>query len=508
MAEKVVAARTEGDVYQAMFFWHQVCALLIESSRVNRVVLEHDAASGVDDVAVFYDPPGIADAASPCTADFYQLKYHVDRSDAYCSETIIDPDFIHAKKSLLQRFFDAYRGLRDQHAWFRLHLISNWRWRPDDGLANRRRERDGALPEKFFTDGPRAELGKIRESWRSHLGIARGVFDDFARRLRFGLDHFGRRWFKESLNDRLACAGLKRLPAECLANPYDSLAQQFVMNGFNAFDRKSFVGFCQREGLIDREAQGQASATVIGIRSFVGFADRIEDETSSFVCVAENFEGRHIRDAACWTGKILPKVYNFLVDPCFRQGEYHLLLDCHSSLAFLAGYELHRKSGAEVYPVQKGEHRQVWKPSDGQASACWEWMSESVDRDKRSSDLALAISITHNVRDDVEDYLDSQSVSVREIVHMTPSTGVGASSILGANHAVRLAEIVVQKIRTLRRGNPSGRVHLFAAAPNAFMFFLGRHRAALGPVQLYEFDFEMERGGSYTPSIALPVSST
>lgn len=250
MAEKVVAARTEGDVYQAMFFWHQVCALLIESSRVNRVILEHDAASGVDDVAVFYEPPGIADAASPCTADFYQLKYHVDQSDAYCSETIIDPDFIHAKKSLLQRFFDAYKGLRDHNAWFRLHLISNWRWKLEDGLAKRMRECDGALPDKFFTDGPKSDLGKIRESWQSHLGIDRTTFEDFARRLRFGLDHFGRRWFKESLNDRLACAGLKRLPAECLANPYDSLAQQFVMNGFNEFDRKNFIGFCQREGLV------------------------------------------------------------------------------------------------------------------------------------------------------------------------------------------------------------------------------------------------------------------
>ena len=42
MALRQVGARTEGDVYQGLFFWHQAAALLIDTSRVTRVEFEHD----------------------------------------------------------------------------------------------------------------------------------------------------------------------------------------------------------------------------------------------------------------------------------------------------------------------------------------------------------------------------------------------------------------------------------------------------------------------------------
>jgi hypothetical protein len=54
MALGQVGSRTEGDVYQGLFFWRQAAELLREGSKVQRVVLEHDPADGVDDVAVFY----------------------------------------------------------------------------------------------------------------------------------------------------------------------------------------------------------------------------------------------------------------------------------------------------------------------------------------------------------------------------------------------------------------------------------------------------------------------
>ena len=47
-------------------------------------------------------------------------------------------------------------------------------------------------------------------------------------------------------------------------------------------------------------------------------------------------------------------------------------------------------------------------------------------------------------------------------------------------------------------------MHLFSAAPNALLFFLGQHREALGRLQLYEFDFGLERDGSYAASITIP----
>jgi hypothetical protein len=107
------------------------------------------------------------------------------------------------------------------------HLASNWRWRDDDKLANQLREYDGALPDEFFYDGPRGALGKIREQWRAHLQLDSTAFTAFARTLRFQLDHFGRRGFKEAVCCKLQVVGLQAPRVDQAACPYESLIQQF-----------------------------------------------------------------------------------------------------------------------------------------------------------------------------------------------------------------------------------------------------------------------------------------
>ena len=183
MALKQVGARTEGDVFQGLFFWRQAADLLRPNSLVERVVLEYDAADGVDDVAVFYRKPGVNAGGWMVTADYFQLKYHVDNRDSYSTDAMIDPRSINGKSSLLQRFHSAYRNLASEHSGFRLHLASNWRWRNDDKLAQLLREFDGELPAKFFEDGPRGDLGKAREKWRTHLGLEDVPFREFAKAL-------------------------------------------------------------------------------------------------------------------------------------------------------------------------------------------------------------------------------------------------------------------------------------------------------------------------------------
>ena len=100
MALHHVGARTEGDVYQGLFFWRQAADLLRPNSLVERVILEHDDADGVDDVAVFYRAPGVNAGGWQANADYFQLKYHVDSRDAYSADALIDPSFINATASL------------------------------------------------------------------------------------------------------------------------------------------------------------------------------------------------------------------------------------------------------------------------------------------------------------------------------------------------------------------------------------------------------------------------
>jgi hypothetical protein len=326
MALKQVGARTEGDVYQGLFFWHEAAALLIPRLCVRRVDLEHDEATGVDDVAVFYEAPGIDAGGWLCTADFYQLKYHVDRRNAYSSINFIDPHFIsaNAKSSLLQRFYTAYMKVISNNPSCRLNFASNWRWREDDKLANLLREYDGMLPDKFFSSSAKSEIGDIREAWRAHLSLNEADFEAFARTLRFQLDHFGRRLFREMVYDRLAAAGLRIPEASKAASPYESLVQQFLMSGPNSFDPKTFEELCRREGLFAKDKEISRIPT-LAVRSFIRFAERIEEEADEFVCVAMEFEGRHPRDASSW-GNAANGILTFFGDPERRQSCAHLIM--------------------------------------------------------------------------------------------------------------------------------------------------------------------------------------
>lgn len=502
MAINQVGARIEGDIFQGMVFWWHAAMLLRPSSKVARVTIENDKAAGVDDVSIQYVSPGIDAGGRQCAADFYQVKYHVDHSSEYASDNLCDPSFIKATRSLLQRFHDARQRLGDADGWHRLHLISNWRWSTNDKLAPLLRLSDeGALPDRFFSAGPRNELGKIRIAWRDHLNLTDDAFDDFARRLRFRVDYLSRREFKESLNERLINVGLREIPTDKTQNIYDSLTQQIITNGTNSFDPQSFLAYCKKEDLL--ASPPPAGPAVLGIRSFLRCAERMEDECSSFVCVAGNFEGRHIRSADLWQSTVLPGVAAFLKDssPSLRTDEHQLLLECHSSVAFLAGYELDRKSGAQIFPIQKGVRKTLWKP-DAKAIVTDSTWTANPRTTGKGSDVAIAVSVTRDVLADVTEYLKS-SFEIGAIVDARPNL-IGAGAVVDANHAVALADTLADVIRAHRPKN-GGTTHLFFAAPNALAFFLGQHRGALGKIQLYEFDFEGERGGSYSPSIRLPA---
>ena len=260
---------------------------------------------------------------------------------------------------------------------------------------------------------------------------------------------------------------------------------------------------CAREGLLSDLKPTEP--TVLGIRSFMRFAERMEDECERFVCVSKHFDKRYIREAELWHSAVLPEVRAFFANRSLRSVEHYLLLDCHSSLAFLAGYELDRKSGAQVFPVQKGVPTTVWKPStlpraDGKDD---NWQSTRTDLSGGGVDVAVSVSVTRDVTDAVRAYVTQCIPPVGCMIDARPTGGIGVQSVAGADHAIALADKLAELIRS-NRPHAGGTVHLFSAAPNAMMFFLGQHRAALGRIQLYEFDFEGERGGAYSPSLRLP----
>lgn len=181
-----------------------------------------------------------------------------------------------------------------------------------------------------------------------------------------------------------------------------------------------------------------------------------------------------------------------------------IALECHGSFALLAGWELSRNSGVDLAPIQKPSLK-IWRPSpDAECDASW--ITQTFELAAEHQDIAICLSVTHDVRADVEAFLASEGApQVGHLVLVSPVDGPSPQSIKGPDHAYRLAA-KLPSVLAEARPSRAARAHVFFACPNAMMFFIGQQREALGRVALYEFDFGIERDGSYSHSLSLLVA--
>ena len=55
----------------------------------------------------------------------------------------------------------------------------------------------------------------------------------------------------------------------------------------------------------------------------------------------------------------------------------------------------------------------------------------------------------------------------------------------------------------MKQKSPASMVHIFAAAPNSLLFFLGQEHQAIAPCIVYEFDFDSRSHKTYQPSFVI-----
>ena len=501
MARKCVSARLNGDDYQARYFWYLAAQLLFPDSIVEKVCIEYDQATHVDDVTVFYKPKKKMSKGKYIEAHFFQIKYHVDYRGSYSADNFINPSFISSKTSLLQRFFKAYSKLEKEYSEFTLNLVSNWIWKDEDKLARSIRS-SGELPDAFFDSSDRSELGKIRISWLNHLGIDSDTFFDFSRRLRLKLNYFGNDDLEIALADRLARAGLKPINSATLVSPYDDLARKLIQNGMTDLDKHTLLELCKKEGLVCGVPYRRETRT-LGIRSFERFAENIANEADDFVSVTELFDGRKARFKDSW-GRASIEIEKFIKSVSKRHSsiDQKVILDCHSSLAVLSGYIATSRS--RLYPAGPRPGNVLCKPGTNNhlhTSALWEERISIME--DNATYLAVAVSVTHQIEKQVLNYLNKEWDDLYGLLTLEPIDGVGYSSVKDANHGKDLADALVKIVRKYKQNDQ--KILLFISAPNYLSFFIGQQSRALGELVLFEYDFENIDNKTYGESIRIPL---
>ncbi len=266
---QAIAARRDGDTFQARLFWWHACRLLDPNSPIVRVGFETGPKS-FDDIWVEYDPArsAVDQYGDPLRREHIQCKWHVS-PDSYGYTHLIDPDFVNANaRSLLQRAREAQLAYAPAGTGVRFKLLTNWTLDRADPLREMIGNRSGAmLLGKLYgsaTDNSRA--GAVRKAWREHLSIDEDELKQLARTLAFGQTTETLEGLREYLDVAFGFVGLRRIPANQSAFPYDDTIFQWMAQGRLEFDRSTFPAICRREGLIG-QAEGQPRVYGAGVPS-------------------------------------------------------------------------------------------------------------------------------------------------------------------------------------------------------------------------------------------------
>lgn len=506
MANAVVTRR-DGDVFQARLFWTKAANLLDDQRRILRVGFEN-GPRGFDDVWVEYDAAHAPQDpfGRPLRVERLQCKWHATPG-TFTYQDLPKPEFINATAtSLLERALAAHREDQAANLHSRLALVTNHWIDKSDILYGMLRLKGLNLDlSKLFDGKARSDAAKVRKLWREHLKLSGDdELQALVACLGFNLTTDSLDQQRERLDEACRSFGLIRPPLSSSATIYDTNIFEWVGQGRIEFDSDSFRAKCEQEGLL---APKGGSMVAYGVKSFEHAFDRLEDRCADVLNFVPAFNDRQIQDVSAWRGSLLPQLQQFLRAIPAPDGRLRLALDAHATLAFAAGFILNTKSSRRVELEQRSPNLTVWSPDDATPQPTWAtWsLQESVDA-SGGQDIFCGVSLSRAVAADVRAFLVAAGLLPAVSVFAELPGGPSQSSVRCGAHAALLAEKLAMYLQALRttRALPHARLHLFMAAPNGFSFELGRHAAAIGPLTLYEFDFERRNGGGYTASLSLP----
>lgn len=500
-----VVARQLGDQYQRHFFWTQAARLLHVQSTIADVTFESSEARAFDDVTTGYRLPILDYAGNPIDRDCFQVKFQMVSAASITAESLIDPAFINASSvSLLERVRDAQRIYAASGTRVRLRFATTATIDPTDILAKVHSNDGGQIRlDLLAKGGPNGAMGKLRKRWREHLGLASD--DELYTVLRpFYIDDRNGVMdvMRHKRDVQLMLAGLR--PSEgSRSDPYDTLLMRLHAEGRVSFTAEELLSITKQEGLWVGRLPAIASARTLGIRSFSHRAEDMAETCDHLLDFVPVFDGRRIRDDGHWHGHLLPKLAEFLRTHAVTGSRCVLDLQAHTSVGFAAGHLLDSKSGVNAVPLQRFRGIQLWEATEPNHRADV-GVAEFLPCGTAGDELALAVSVTHDVENDVRSYCAATLPSVDEVLHIRIAPTPGSNALSGVEHALQFCGVIGEALQTARRLRPRTRIHVFLAVPIALAFLLGQRSRGWGAMTLYEFDFEAARFGAYLPSFKLP----
>ncbi len=506
---KAITARRNGDDYQALFFWKEVSKMFSKNTNIDKVGYEYEQVKSFDDVVTFYATPVRDCRGNSVNVDYYQIKFHVDFDEFFTYENLTSPEFIGAtSQSLLQKLSFAQQNFAPDGDGVRFHLVSTRQLHPDNKLRNLISTEEGQIRlSKLFS--PRNNK-RIRQHWCKNLELCdeeelKLILKPL--RIRHSFRTFEE--LRSSTNRELASVGFKSIDKDKAVFPYVPLIHKLHSEDKTIFTREELQAIAEREGLWAGNNSQDDGAVYLGVRSFARWAEQMENWTERMICFVEYFDNRIIKDINDWQGTIYPKVKNFIAESTKANNHYRIYLDTHNSISFATGYEIPAKAGVNIFPMQTTkEGRVFWEPNHSSkisSDELWNVNHKVINDDENANDVALAVSVSRVVLQDVELYAEENLPSLGKIIDCKVNPNPGQTAIKDADHGFQLVEQLVNILSNRNINERNARLHIFASAPNAMLFWLGQQAHGLGSITIYEYDFETMKPGGYLPALKFPA---
>ncbi len=244
----------------------------------------------------------------------------------------------------------------------------------------------------------------------------------------------------------------------------------------------------------------------LGLRSWDGWGQTQMKECDWVLNLAPQFKQRFLRDPAKWDRTIFRRLRSFFAEHLEEGRPIELQMAAHLSIAFALGFILDAKSGLDLSFLQRSQMgTETWSAKVGEVPPPPHWtFAEPLERDPQASDEVLVISVTRDALPGALDYLQQRKdLAVRRVQHAMIHGGPLHSAIASGAHACKAAQYLERERGVFDQRPAGATLHVFAAVPATFMFYLGQLAAPWGVIQLYEWDFQQQRTNSYEPSILL-----
>lgn len=492
-----MAARHEGERYQARWFWCQALRMFLPSTNVVRVTFEHSEDKHFDDVVTEY-VAGYYNRGLVIDADCTQMKFHVVSDGALTFDNLMDRSFMGSKSatSLLERLISASNRRKNG----RFELVTPWRVDHRDALGQAHRNDSGELRvHHLLGAGPRSRLGKLRNRLIEHAGVSSAEeLGSILSRLRL---HHGKMLedVTGNLDVHLDRFGLPII-GDSAASTYDALPFALLTNERVAFDVDELKRVLVREfGWDPRMLAAIPERRRVAIKQFDLFAEYFEDHVGpNMLDLRDIFDERVLEKDVTWDD-VYRRVQKFMRAEIEPYPEVELHVAAAISVIFVAGHSIRDKAPCHVIikqPGRRGAH--FWDLAEPSAppQELWSVTSHEV---RGEGDMALAISATHDVLPKVMEYAQKDQ-RIGSILHLSlPSPG--QSAVIDGSHAVALGDLAASAVR--EHGTPQERpLHVFASGPHALIFTIGRSLRWPNAIVLYEYSFGSSNP-QYTQSITI-----